>query len=411
MASAWSGTGRHGGLLWGACSGSAATPYRTYARLDGFASRCTCPSRKRPCKHVVALLLLGVDDLVHDQPEVPADVAAWQADPPRETRPARGTLADPAAAEARAAQRAERVRLGLEELDIWLSDQVRGGLAALQRAGYGPVDQVAARMVDAQAPGVASMLRALPARYVGADWPARTLEHLALVRLLVAAHRRLDDLPPALAVTVRSRVGYPVAKESVLARPPVRDRWAVLGYVDVPDYQVTTRRVWLRGEATGRWVLLLSFAAGGADLDAGVMPGVTLDADVHLYPGAGQHRGLVGTEHARTDGVGDVPGAGVAEAAERFAALLGEDPWAERLPVVLRGAPVPPLDDTGRWLFRDEDGDAVPLVAGAEAWPLLARSMGDPVEVAGEWTRHGFLPLGFLPHPLDPVFSSEVLSR
>ena len=190
MASAWSGTGRHGGLLWGACSGSAATPYRTYARLDGFASRCTCPSRKRPCKHVLALLLLGVDDLVHDQPEVPDDVAAWQADPPREARPARGTLADPAAAAARAAQRAERVRLGLEELDVWLSDQVRGGLAALQRAGYGPVDQVAARMVDAQAPGVASMLRALPARYVGADWPARTLEHLALVRLLVAAHRR-----------------------------------------------------------------------------------------------------------------------------------------------------------------------------------------------------------------------------
>ncbi len=53
----------------------------------------------------------------------------------------------------------------------------------------------------------------------------------------------------------------------------------------------------------------------------------------------------------------------------------------------------------------------MPLLPGAEAWPLLARSMGDPIEVIGEWTRQGFLPLGFLPHPLDPVFSGEVLSR
>ena len=255
------------------------------------------------------------------------------------------------------------------------------------------------------------MLRALPARLVGDGWPGRALEHLALMRLLVAAHRRLDALPPDLTATVRSRVGYPTAKESVLAQPPVRDRWAVLGHVDVLDYQLATRRVWLRGASTGRWAVLLSFAAGGADLDATVMPGVTVDADLHFYPGAGQHRALVGTEHARTDQVPDVPGLTVGKAAEEFGRLLAADPWAERLPVVLRGAPLLPDRDGAPWRWRDTTGAAVPLVAGAEAWPLLARSMGDPIEVAGEWTRQGFLPLGFLPHPLDPVFSVEVLSR
>lgn len=321
------------------------------------------------------------------------------------------TPVDPAAAAKRAAQRAERVGLGLEELDLWLSDQVRTGLAALQRGGYGPVDQMAARMVDAQAPGVAGMLRALPARFVGEHWPARTLEQLALIRLLVAAHRRLDDLPAELAATVRSRVGYPISKESVLARPAVRDRWAVLGLVDVVDDRLASRRVWLRGTSSGRWAVLLSFAAGGASPDSTVQPGVTIEADLHLYPGSGQHRALVGTEHGRVDGVPDVPGVGVRRAAELFGALVAADPWAERMPVVLHGAPVPPADDGGRWLFRGEDGAAVPLPPGVEAWPLLARSMGDPVHVVGEWTRRGFLPLGFLPHPLDPVFSLEVLSR
>jgi hypothetical protein len=36
--------------------------------------------------------------------------------------------------------------------------------------------------------------------------------------------------------------------------------------------------------------------------------------------------------------------------------------------------------------------------------------MGDPVRVCAEWTRQGLRPLSFLPHPLDPVFSTEVVA-
>jgi hypothetical protein len=411
-ADAWSGVGQRAGAAWGWCQGTATRPYRTLVALEQARQSCSCPSRRAPCKHVTGLLGLLAGGDVPEVGEVPDDVAAWLAAAPvqRARRVPGGAPADPAAAAARAAQRAERVRLGLEELDVWLSDQVRGGLAVLQRGGYGPVDRVAARMVDAQAPGVAGMLRALPSRFVGDDWPARTLEHLAQVRLLVAAHRRLADLPPGLAETVRSRVGYPVAKESVLAGPPVRDRWAALASVDSLDQQLTSRRVWLRGTTTGRWALLLSFAAGGAPLDASVPPGVTIDADLHFYPGSGQLRALVGTEHSRVREVVDLDGVGVTAAAQEFGRLLEQDPWADRMPVVLRGAPVQPTGDTDPWSFRGEDGASVPLPRAAEAWPLLARSMGDPVEVVGEWTRQGFLPLTFLPHPLDPVLSTEVLS-
>ena len=408
----WSALGHRDGLLWGSYLGSAPDPYRTSVLVEGSArsraTTCSCPSRQVPCKHAVSLLQLWSAGQVPDA-SPPDHVSTWRAAVSHPAKPRR--TMHPEAAAKRAAQRQERVRLGLDELDVWLGDQVRAGLAALRRGGYGPVDQMAARMVDAQAPGVAGMLRALPARFVGDDWPARTLEQLALIRLLVAAHRRLDDLPSDLAETVRSRVGYPTSRESVLARPAVRDQWAVLGHVDVVDYRLTSRRVWLRGERSGRWAVLLSFAAGGASLDSTVLPGVTIDADLHFYPGAGQHRALVGTEHGRVDGVPDVPGVGARRAAEQLGDLVAADPWAERLPVVLHGAPVPPEQDGGRWLFRGEDGAAVPLPPGVEAWPLMARSMGDPVDVAGEWTRRGFLPLGFLPHPLDPFFSVEVVSR
>ena len=72
-----------------------------------------------------------------------------------------GELADPAAAAKRAAARAERVARGLDELDQWLCDQIRGGIAGLNKAGYAHFDTVAARMVDAQAPGLAGMLRSI----------------------------------------------------------------------------------------------------------------------------------------------------------------------------------------------------------------------------------------------------------
>jgi len=407
----WSGTGTSGDLVWGQCVGSGRTPYGTLVHLDGPGYKCTCPSRKHPCKHALALLLLWSAGRVAAA-EPPEGATEWLAS--RRTRAAQasrrgpGELADPEGAARRAQQRVERVRAGLDELDLWLADQVRGGLSQLQRAGYGPVDQVAARMVDAQAPGVAGMLRELPSRYVGEDWPARTLEHLAMIRLLVAAHRRLDELPADLAATVRSRVGYPVTKESVLAGPAVRDTWAVLGLVDVVGLRLTTRRVWLRGTTTGRWAVLLSFAIEGGPLDLPAVPGETLSAELHFYPGAGEHRALVGEQQGHADSLPDLDGIGVDEAAAEFGALLALDPWAERLPVLLEGAPVAPVVEGGRWAFRDPAGRTVRMLPGVEAWPLLARSMGDPVRVFGEWTRSGLRPLSFLPHPLDPVFSTEV---
>src|SRR2546423_6529647 len=44
--------------LWGLCKGSGAQPYQTCVDLAEPAYRCSCPSRKFPCKHALALLLL-----------------------------------------------------------------------------------------------------------------------------------------------------------------------------------------------------------------------------------------------------------------------------------------------------------------------------------------------------------------
>lgn len=55
--SAWRRLGRDGGAVWGVALGSKGDAYAVLARSTDDI-HCSCPSRKRPCKHALALLLL-----------------------------------------------------------------------------------------------------------------------------------------------------------------------------------------------------------------------------------------------------------------------------------------------------------------------------------------------------------------
>jgi len=52
----------HEKALWGDCQGSGKTPYRTIVDLGNIAFKCSCPSRKFPCKHGLGLLFLYADN-------------------------------------------------------------------------------------------------------------------------------------------------------------------------------------------------------------------------------------------------------------------------------------------------------------------------------------------------------------
>ncbi|HEY2957711.1 MAG TPA: SWIM zinc finger family protein [Actinomycetota bacterium] len=395
----WSGTGcsadEDGAAVWGACKGSGAKPYRACVDLSGPAYRCTCPSRKFPCKHALALLLLWSAGGVPAAPAAADWVLEW-IDERRErgARAARGVAgprgaepADPQAQRRRADQREHRVAAGVEELDRWLQDQVRGGLAEAHLAGYGHWETAAARLVDAQASAPAAVLRRLAAvPRSGEGWPGRLLEEYAMLRLLVVAARRLPELPDPLRQVVRSRLGFTVDREEVLAGPTVRDRWHVVGQHDSEEDRLAVRRVWLQGR--DRAALVLSFAGPGQPLDASLVVGTAVDAELAFYPGTLALRALVARRHGGATAA--VPrGGSVAALLGAYAGALACDPWLEAWPAVLEG--VRPARDGG-WALVDPDGDAVPLHPGAgEPWRLVALSGGRPLTVAGEWSPRGLL--------------------
>jgi len=400
----WAGQGRLDDVLWGLCKGSGARPYQVCVDLTGPAYRCSCPSRKFPCKHAVGLMLRWANNGVGPSEEPPPDwVVEWRsARAGRGDRPARSPrapaegLADPVAAVKRAQRRADRVAAGLVELDRWLADQVEQGLAAAERAGHRPYQEMAARLVDAQAPGVAGAVRRLGWLVgVGADWADRLLAELALLRLLVVAHGRLPALPPPLAATVRSRVGYPVATDDVLAEPEVRDRWAVLGRFDSADERLASRRTWLRGEATGRFALVLAFAPVGQSLPDDLEPGTVVDAGLCFYPGAVPRRALVKGRYGEPVTVHRPPAGAVPVrvALAGHGRAVAAEPWRESTPMLL--ADVTP---TGDGHLVDGAGDAIALhPEDDQPWWLFAATGARPVVVAGEYSHAGFRPLAAWP--------------
>jgi hypothetical protein len=261
---------------------------------------------------------------------------------------------------------------------------------------YWHAEPVAARMVDAQAPGVAGRLRRLSAVPVSGDgWPERLLAGYGQVHLLARAHAQLDRLPPEFAATVRTHVGYQVSKESVLAEPATTDEWHVLGVRDFLDAAIPTRRTYLRGQQSGRAAVVLAYDPQGmfaGDPESALPIGTVLAADLHYYPARPPLRVAVGARHSEPTTAG-APGARTdfAEQLREWATLLELDPWLSDWPAVLRGIPVP---STAQWQLVDESGNAVPLlIGGLDPWVLAAVSGGDPIVVAGEWSAVGFRPM------------------
>ncbi|TDB99135.1 SWIM zinc finger family protein [Actinomadura sp. 7K534] len=404
----WGGTGCDDEAVWGECQGSGKSVYRAGVDLTEPAFRCSCPSRKIPCKHVLGLLLLWAAGSVEDGPRA-GWVAEWLAERrERADRAARRRAAaadrsgDEGAGDGRgkdpktAERRERRVEDGLAELDRWLRDQVAHGLAQAEKAPYRLWDDAARRLVDAQAGGLAGPVKGLAAIPRTPGWPDRLLEEYALLRLLVRAHRRRDELPQGLRETVRSRVGFTVPQDEVVSGGErVRDHWCVTGSRDTAQDLLTTRRVWLRGRRTGRPALVLSFSAPGTSLDASLIVGTEVDAELAFYPGAQPLRALVAERFGAA--VPAAPGGtSVQGFLDEHAAALARDPWLDRWPATLENVRLARAEGGDLYAAdlyaTDEAGDALPLRM-ADPWRLLALSGGGPVTLAGEWRPRGLRPL------------------
>ena len=397
----WPLLGANDAVAWGECQGSGSKPYQTQVDLSGPAFRCSCPSRKFPCKHGLALLLIRAQSAeLFTAKESPAWVSEWlssrseKAQKKEERQLERAEApADPQAAAKREAQRWQRIAGAAQELQRWLADQLARGLGSLGAEVLQTWQTMAARMVDAQAPGLGLRVRDAAAGVnQGADWPERTLHRLGMLQLICEALQKRDRLSAALQADLRSVVGWPHDKAEVLADGErLADRWTVLGCVtEERDDKLTERRVWLHGERSGRRAWLLDHAFGGRGFEQAWLTGSSVEAVLAFFPGASALRALA-AEVIGAPGVAVWPRGGLNDEWHAVARRVAACPWTSLHPLLVSDAV--PLR-SGDHTLLVVDGRALTLALGdADTWKLLACSGGRPVQVMGEWDGHGLKPL------------------
>jgi len=410
----WTSTGCDSRAVWGRCVGTSAEPYECAVDHVDVAFRCSCPSRIFPCKHALALLLLWARGQVAEGSQ-PSFASTWiakrlaTAEAPAVAEPARedahqdqgetvaAVLAAPPTLPPLPLEpsktrddRIARMSAGLAELDRWLDDRVRTGLADPSLASYKTWDGLAARLIDAQVGGLANRVRRL-AGLVGAhpDWHSRVLAELGVLHLLATSGRHLGELSVSLADSVASTIGWQVRQADVLAGVPETDHWVVMGRSDTREDRIEVRRIWLRGTASGEWAMLLSFAAFQQSLDTSHVVGTQVHADVFRYPGSVALRVLIGLRHSDPQPATRIVGSSIAEACNQIGHALAAEPWLERYPLCVVAAPT---RSDGRWLLTDSTG-SLPLIDGSIGGTLLACTAGRPSTVVAEWTVAGLVPL------------------
>lgn len=384
----WKSLGQDEQSLWGECQGSAL--YQVQLSLSDLAYKCSCPSRKHPCKHVLGLMLLSTGG--HVSAETPPEwVTAWLAG--RAARAERKTESKPVDEVARAKRvekRQARVEEGLDFLDRWLDDLIRQGLAGLEAKPPGFWNEPAKRLTDAQAPALAGRLRKLgeiPGS--GAGWPNFLLAELGKLALLSHAYRRLDQLPDALQADVRGLVGFTLADDQLLAQGErVLDRWWILGQAQEQEERIWTQRTWLWGERTGRKAMILQFAPMAGQYAELIVPGTMMEAELLFWPSACPRRARIHQRKGESEPIlARLPGASsMEEFLQGVARALAQHPWLDRFLAILNDVQLV-IQDDGAWFLRDSRGQAFRLASSD--WTIPALIGTDRADVVGEWTgRH-----------------------
>lgn len=414
----WVTLGSDGIAVWGQCQGSGKNPYQTQIVLGENTFKCSCPSRKFPCKHGLGLLLLLAEQsTLFTEKQPPPWVAEWlqgrnqRAEKNKEraieTNP---KAADVASQEKRAQSREKKVRAGLQELETWLHDLIRAGIATAQSQPYSYWDSIAARMVDAQAPGVARLIREMAGASAQvfevnsiASRESEMLWHLARLHLLLQGFARLEELSPEMQVEVRAQIGWTYNQDELLAQPGVRDCWKVLSSRVQNEEKLRVSRTWLWGCQSERFALVLQFAHGSTPMASTFLPGTEIEAELCFFPGAYPLRAMMKDFSGASQTFSAPPArATIAEAFDAYAQALAQNPWLTSFPISLKNVLPIIHNDGALWKLQDassecsEDADKHEIRLSPtfeNNWKLMAISGGAPLFIFGEWNGHTFLPL------------------
>lgn len=398
--------------IWGHCTGSGSQAYQVQIHLTGPKFNCSCPVRKSPCKHSLALLYLYAKSrALFKQDQPPTAIAQWLdrqgapapvATAPTPTKSAEELTKAARAKERRWQQRLDLMQSGIDELEQWLSDLVRQGIANTDATQKSFWDQAAAKMVDAKLPSLGSFLKeTYQILRANSDWAALVVQRLGVLYSLTQAFQHREQLPESIAQELYARLGKTTTKAQVIEQGKHQtDTWLVAAVREDEDVEGRTfRKVWLWGLKTNQWALLLEFSFGAVAYEHNYPLGSTWQGTLAFYSSVYPQRATwVHTEpqppveHL----IPTVPTLSLDDLLIRYSQALQQHPWLPNTAVALSKIQVGFNPRQQLLLFQDQQVLPCAVLPEATQWTLLAISGGHPVDLIGEWDGQVFLPLSWL---------------
>lgn len=375
--------------------------YGVAVHLENQNLYCTCPFRPKPCIHALALRALlerEGEAIFAPVGELPVWVSALLNGLPANALSPVFSLQKASAAKLqRRFERLERAAGGFEDLEAWLLDTARRGLATVVSEDTRWYEGIASRMADASMTGLSRTLRLIGQIPTTApDWAEQAAAVIADCYLAVRAFRKREVLPAALLYDLQNFIGISMKKEEVLASgEQMPDVWAVLGQIEEPlEDKLAVRRSWLMGGQTGRYALLLDFSFGNTGFPPGFEPGCIRQGTLAFYPSAFPQRALaIGDFVSVPKEIEKLPGFPDFDTfAQNWATALAAQPWLQLLPAVLSEV-IPQVQGKSFFLVDKNEKSLRLDVAENVGWRLVALSGGFPVSLFGEWDGSVFRPL------------------
>jgi hypothetical protein len=400
--SKWISKGANEQALWGECQGSGSKPYQTQVDVANTTFKCSCPSRKFPCKHGLGLLLLYARErnsfTIKDAPGWVIEWLNKRTERQEKQEEKKEKPVDEVAQAKRQQARQSKVIDGVEELTGWMKDIIRNGIVSIPEKGPGFFENMSRRLVDAQAPGLAGMVRRLSEiNFFIEGWPTRFMDQLLQIYMIVEGYKNSVSLDELLQQDVKTSIGFVQNQDELKERVGIMDTWLVLGKQVSEVDAVTTEKYWLHGKESNNYALLLQFIVRAQGVQYNLTPGMFIQAELVFFPSISPLRALI----KRQIVTGPVSAFNKynnwQQVAEMETGLNSVLPFRSERPFVISG--LRPVRYNHQWWLQDADNNIMPVKNEYQnIWKLLSVTGGQPMDMAVLGKEDHFEPLGIWQH-------------
>ena len=386
----WTSLGTDGVYIWGDYNPSNDTSYhkntiQTSLNMSLFivgshSYNCTC-RQSRPCLHAIGLLLL-----FNEKPDLFTSTNVPEMVQNLEKRRQATTLSS--------MSHFKEISDGLAQLDKWLTNTIKQGLAEAHIREFRYWDEIADQMLASWMPALSQWLREIaniPMR--GGDWVEPLLDELGLMYFLIKTFERYDIQPSEIQADLRQVIGIKFSEEEMQSQPMIRDTWVVIGATRRNFRGLAPEKfIWLQGIQSGQIALIHDIGSRQIMSSLITSVGQTVDLSLKYLPSRTPLKAHLIQNYADTGTTDMIQGTDIHNAIVQYVVAIHRNPWLRQYVVVLNDVYISRYDK--HWTVRHADGKYLPIAPHFKhKWVMYAASNGHPVTVVGIWRKNFLYPL------------------